>query len=104
MTWVETPDLNSMLRILFISLCLLISGCTGINEYFRTSVPEIPPTPLTEIKASIEVEQVWQRNIGSGSPISRIKLHPAFAGDLVFAADPEGSIMLAFLGKNSSQP
>ena len=91
-----------MLRILFISLCLLISGCTGINEYFRTSVPEIPPTPLTEIKASIEVEQVWQRNIGSGSPKSRIKLHPAFAGDLVFAADPEGRIS-AYKAANGEQ-
>lgn len=81
-----------MSRFFIIIGILLLTGCSSVNDFFRRSAPEIPPTPLSEFKPSIELEQVWQRNIGAGSGKSRIILHPAFDGALVFAADPEGRI------------
>lgn len=81
-----------MPRLIILILCSLLAGCSTVNDFFRKSAPEIPPAPLTEFKPAIEVELLWQRNVGAGAGKGRVTLHPAFAGPLVFAADPEGRI------------
>ncbi len=88
----QTPEFTIMLRILIATLCLLLGACSSVNNMFRNSAPEIPPTPLSKFKPTLELEQVWQRTVSAGSNNGRIRLHPAFAGTLVFAASPDGRI------------
>ncbi len=88
----QTPKHIVLARSFIIVLILVLAGCSSINDMFRKSEPAQPPEPLSELKPSLSVTQLWQQNIGASSAKSSLSLRPAFSGPLVFAADPLGSV------------
>lgn len=47
------------------------------------------PTPLTEFKPVMDVQQVWKASVGKGG---RYLFSPVAVGDAVFAAGENGSV------------
>lgn len=76
-----------------LSLVLTVSGCTWISEYFRGEDNTEKPTPLTEFKPGIEVEQVWNVDTGEGAGEQRLNLQPLVADGKVFVSDRSGKVL-----------
>lgn len=81
------------MQYLALLLVLPLSGCTWLTDWFAGKDNSEPPTPLTEVAAKIDVEQLWSRSVGSGSEEKRLGLRPAVAGDVAFAAGRKGDVM-----------
>jgi outer membrane protein assembly factor BamB len=71
----------------YLVLLALSSGCA-----LRGKDTSEPPAPLTGIEQKVELEQVWERRIGSGHDGQFVRLMPAFVGDRVYAADRKGRV------------
>ncbi len=52
-----------------------------------------PPSPLVDIVATADLNQVWSENIGKGTDELFIKLTPVVKGEHVFIADTRGEIV-----------
>lgn len=81
------------LKYLVLLLVLPLGGCTWLTNWFAGKDNAEPPTPLTEVAAKIDVQQIWSRSVGSGGEQKRLGLRPAVAGDLAFAAGRKGDVV-----------
>ncbi len=80
------------LKYLLVLLALPLGGCTWMTNWFAGKDNSEPPTPLTEVAAKIDVQQMWSHSVGHGGEERRLGLRPAVAGDLVYAAGREGDV------------
>lgn len=90
--------------IFFIGLTvLLLSGCslfettgelvTGVSSYFLGGEDnKAPPAELVEYEAEIEIDELWQENVGVGSEEQFLNLVIAISYGKVLAADKEGLV------------
>ncbi|MFI4939151.1 MAG: outer membrane protein assembly factor BamB [Burkholderiales bacterium] len=65
---------------------VMLAGCS----WFSKDVPHNPPAALLEFKTTLAVHSVWSSSIGKASEFT---FSPALAGDSVYAAAADGSIM-----------
>jgi len=79
-------------RIALLLALSLLSGCSWITEYFRGDENAEPPTPLTEIKNQIKVEQVWSASTGGDNAEQLLRLVPAIDAEHVYVVSRNGKI------------
>jgi len=76
------------------SLALLLAfagaGCSWFKSPSKENID--PPAELTEFTPTVNVSEVWSRNLGEGSGKAGLQLKPAFAGGRVYASDIEGGV------------
>lgn len=69
-------------------LTLLLSAC-GL---FSGEDNSIPPTELTEITKTKQLQSVWSKNVGVGADEVIVHLQPAIVGFEIFTVDREGQV------------
>ncbi len=91
-------------RVLTLSLAiLLLTGCaavetagdmfSGVSDYFLGGEDNIePPAELVEYKAEIELDFLWEENVGVGTDEQFLNLVLAISYGKVVAADREGLV------------
>ena len=80
---------KSLLSFFLLSAVLgLLPGC-GI---FRDE-PAVRPAELENFDSSIDLRRVWRVNVGNGQGDKYNRLTPAIAGDSIYAASNNGTIM-----------
>ncbi len=88
--------------LLVILLSLALNGCggtlskvtdslDGLTGLFGDSDNSEPPAPLPEIAPEIQIQTLWQSDVGDGYE-QRVRLVPAVYDDKVFAADRNGLV------------
>ena len=82
-----------MKRSLFVIavLATLLSGCNWLKSLGKKDNVE-PPTELTELVPTTQIDRVWSESIGSGAGDSGARLSPAHADGRLYAASIDGSI------------
>ncbi|MGD2112221.1 MAG: outer membrane protein assembly factor BamB [Gammaproteobacteria bacterium] len=87
-----------MRRILLLALLAgLASGCSTMSSWTDSILGgednSEPPTPLTDIEASVQLDRRWSVDIGVGYDEQFINLQPAVAGERLYAADRRGRVV-----------
>lgn len=87
-----------MKRILLpVLLGSLLSGCSTMSSWIDGIIGgednTEPPTPLTEIDATVRLDKRWGVDIGVGYDEQFINLRPAVEGEHLFAADRKGRVV-----------
>ncbi len=82
-----------MKRSLFVIavLATTLSGCNWLKNLGKKDNVE-PPTELTELVPTTQIDRVWSESIGSGAGDSGAHLSPAHAEGRLYAASVDGSI------------
>ncbi|MEE9354267.1 MAG: outer membrane protein assembly factor BamB [Methylococcaceae bacterium] len=82
-----------MRATLFLIAVWVISGCSafsGITDIFSDEDNVEPPAELVDYEPEIEIETIWEENIGEGSEDLRLKLLPVEQEEVLYVADHEG--------------
>ena len=80
---------RTFLTIALVSFALSLGGCNWIKGFGKKDNVE-PPTPLSEIAPSANVQKLWSHSVGKGSGMSGARMHPAIAGDRLYVASVDG--------------
>ncbi|GAP66966.1 outer membrane protein assembly factor BamB [Mizugakiibacter sediminis] len=85
--------------ILILALAALVAGggCSAIKRAKRENIQ--PPRELTEITPTIKVERLWKTSVGDGAGKSGIRMRPAYAAGVIYAAGTDG-VLLALDAKS----
>ncbi len=96
--------LRTLILLIIFSTCVSCSSTQKLAESIFASDDDNsePPSPLVDIVATADLNQVWSENIGKGTDELFIKLTPVVMGEHVFIADTRGEIVALFAdsGKN----
>ena len=87
----------------FLLLCLMLSGCAGLDaltesvsgvaDYFLGGEDNSePPSELVEYTPEVEIDLLWQESVGVGTDGHSLKLVPAVGDGKVLAADRNGLV------------
>ncbi len=85
-----------MKRVLtLLLLAAAVTGCTTIKNIFNDVKKENiePPTPLTELVPTLNVQKVWGERIGKGAGKSGARIEPAYADGKLYVAGVDGSVV-----------
>ncbi|MDR3386006.1 MAG: outer membrane protein assembly factor BamB [Rudaea sp.] len=85
-----------MKRILtLLLLAAAVSGCTRIKNIFNDVKKENiePPTVLTELTPTLNVQKIWSEHIGKGAGKTGARILPAYAEGKVYAAGVDGTVV-----------
>ncbi len=85
-----------MKRVLtLLLLAAAVTGCTTIKNIFNDVKKENiePPTPLTELVPTLNVQKVWSERIGKGAGKSGARIVPAYADGKIYVAGVDGSVV-----------
>ncbi|HEY9198989.1 MAG TPA: outer membrane protein assembly factor BamB [Gammaproteobacteria bacterium] len=76
------------------ALALLGSAAAGLSgcSWLRGKENVDPPAELTDIQATVKLEELWSRDAGAGTDEQFVRLRPAVDGGRVFAADHKGRV------------
>ena len=77
-------------------VCVALTGCAA-RDYLKGLGGEKdnsdPPTPLVDIKTSVETIEVWSRNTGKGVANKFLRLRPAYRNGHLFVTDIRGNLV-----------
>lgn len=84
-------------------IALALAGCaaydtvgeslSGIKDYFTGGADNSePPNPLVELASEVQVETLWDENVGVGTDEQTLKLVPAIGNGRIYAADRDGLV------------
>ena len=75
-------------------LAAAISGCATVKGWFNDVKKENiqPPTPLTAIVPTLNVQKMWSDRVGKGAYTSGARLAPAYANGKLYAAGVDGTV------------
>lgn len=78
-----------MKRILLITTltALALAGCHSSKD---SNIQ--PPTKLTKFTPTVSVQRVWKESVGEGAQESGVRMRPAFADGVLYAASTDGVI------------
>lgn len=83
--------------LLLFLLGSLLSGCSTMSSWFDGILGgddnAEPPTPLTDIEASVQFDKRWSVDVGVGHDEQFINLQPAVAGERLYVADRKGRVV-----------
>lgn len=74
--------------LLLVSAGATLSGCSWLRGEDNTE----PPAELTDIQATVRLEEVWSRDVGAGVDEQFLRLRPGVDDGRVFAADHKGRV------------
>lgn len=85
---------NAHKWILLASATFMLAGCgTRVGQWFSKAPDEATaPAALVEFDPRLNVETLWQRNLGDGERLLGLRMSPTLAEGRVYAADPGGSL------------
>src|ERR1700760_2167637 len=80
--------------VLLLLLAMAATGCTAIKNIFNDVKKENiePPTPLTEITQTVQVQKLWEERIGKGAAKSGVRISPAVQDGKLYAAGVDGTV------------
>jgi len=81
-----------MKRIFFTTFILLLSLLLTACGFFGGEDNSIPPTELTDITQSKQVQSVWTKTVGVGVDEVMVNLQPSIVDDEIFTVDREGQL------------
>jgi len=74
-------------------ICVLLSACSRVDNFFLGEDNTDPPTKLTEIHEKVTVESQWKVKTGYGKHNEYVTLQPAIANDRIITADIQGNVI-----------
>jgi outer membrane protein assembly factor BamB len=77
--------------LLLAVLAVSLTGCNWIKSLGKKDNVE-PPTPLTELVPTAQVEKAWSEGIGSGAGASGARLAPVVVDGRLYAAAVDGTV------------
>lgn len=76
------------LLVVFLSL-----GLAACSLFSKDDEEVRNPKPLTDIKAEVQLEEVWSKGVGKGVEGGYESLVPSASGDVIYAAGAQGNIL-----------
>lgn len=67
-------------------------GLTACGMFSKDTEEVRTPRPLTSFEASVEMKQVWSRNVGEGVKSGYEQLVPSVFGDIIYTVGAEGTV------------
>lgn len=77
--------------ILVAAVAVALGGCTWLKNLGKKDNVE-PPTPLTQITPTAQVDRIWSERVGKGAGDSGARLAPGSADGRLYAASIDGTI------------
>jgi len=77
--------------LVIVALATALSGCNWIKNLGKKDNVE-PPTPLTQITPTVQVDRVWSDGVGKGAGDTGARLAPGSADGRLYAASIDGTI------------
>lgn len=74
-----------------IRLSVLMAGVALVAACSSTDTFE-QPAPVPEVVSSVQLQEVWDIDIGDGHDGSFLYLEPLYAGDMIYAASADGMV------------
>ncbi len=68
-----------------------MAGC-GVADFFRDKDNAEQPAPLVDFQPTLEVTEIWSKNIASGTDEQYLKLAPLIAGQRLYIVDNDGDV------------
>jgi len=86
----EVMKRGAMKRVWLVALTSLVV-LAGCHSWKKENVQ--PPTPLDkDFKPTVQVTRLWTNSVGDGAGDSGVRLRPAFADGVLYAASTDGKI------------
>ncbi len=82
-----------MRNILAVTMAAVLLGGCGVGKWFSRDRDQAPPSATLPPAAPAPVQRLWRRDIGPGGGVRDLRLVPAAAGDAVYAADADGTVV-----------
>ena len=83
-----------MIRRAFLLVLLALStGCSWLGGWFGSSDNSLRPAELKTIVSPVNVSQLWETKVGSGTAGQFIRLTPTLADGRLYAASHDGTIL-----------
>jgi len=89
-------------RLIWLCFCVAMSGCgalesvsdslSGLSDFMGEEDNAEPPNELLEITPEIELNVIWQEQVGVGSGGMYLRLVPAVSSDMIIVADRSGLV------------
>lgn len=78
-------------KLIPIAAALSLTGC-GITSLFEDEDNAQPPAELVQFEPSVELQEIWQASVGSGTDEYDVEIHLAVSDSQIFAADRHGLV------------
>lgn len=80
-------------KLLILALCVLVQGCSKIDDYMLGKDNTPKPKELGQIDSKLKVSQNWSAPVGkSHRNLGYMKLKPVIHGGLLYTADESGLV------------
>lgn len=77
-------------KLTCMGMLAILAGCSSLNPFASKQAPRNPPAALEDFRQTLPVRTVWSASVGNAGPVV---FSPAIAGESVFAAAADGSLM-----------
>lgn len=79
--------------MLLVSICLLIQGCSRVDDYLLGPDNTPKPKDLKQVNSKVKVSQNWSIPVGKPHKTNEyLKLKPVIRNNIVYTADVSGSV------------
>lgn len=78
------------MKRLSVIAAIALLALTACHSFKKENVQ--PPTKLTDITPTVTVTRLWKSSVGNGASDSGIRMRPAYADGVIYAASTDGSI------------
>ncbi|RUR12821.1 outer membrane protein assembly factor BamB [Legionella sp. km772] len=80
-------------KLLTLALCVLVQGCTKIDDYMLGKDNTPQPKELKQIDSKLKITQNWSAPVGkSNKNLGYLKLQPVAKGGVIYTADASGLV------------
>ena len=77
--------------LMIVLAAFALGGCKWLQNVGKKDNVE-PPTPLSEVNASLGVQSLWTASVGKGAAVSGARMRPAVVGDRLYVASVDGTV------------
>ncbi len=81
----KTVQLKIMKRLGAVGVFALLAACSSTDTFEQ-------PAPVPEVVSSVELQEVWDIDVGDGHDGSFLYLEPLYTGDMIYAASADGEV------------
>ncbi|CEK10632.1 outer membrane protein assembly factor BamB [Legionella hackeliae] len=79
-------------KLLILALSIALPACSHLDNYMLGKDNTPTPTELEPLKPKVALQEKWSVPVSSKVSNANLKLKPAIVGNVVYTADPSGSI------------
>lgn len=85
----DSRAVNSMYRVLVLSVLLLLPGCGIFSDDDEDLTA---PVELPDIEQTVRIKKLWSTGIGDGQGEGLYRIRPVMSGDTLYAASADGLV------------